>query len=454
MNKKKLGTFISDNIVTLIFVAFIIFGFAVSTETVSFDWFLTELSNRFYRNAFLVLSLIIPVVAGLGMNFGIVVGAIAGQLSIIFVRYMQMGNLWGFQNLSGIMAFLLCLLIALPIAMLIGWLVGLLYNKTRGQEMIASLIVGYFGNGVYQFIILFAVGAIIPVIKDHPMILTDGIGVRMSLDMGNIMYSLENIWQVPFHIFMTIAGVLVLVYLIVKQYVIPPKPGKSRMHKVKFFALCFVCLLVAGVCGYYWVMSGKLANEPDKLANLFLGDICNVKKVPMFTVLMIALLAIFTQWIMSTKLGQDFRACGQDQHIASSNGIDVDKTRIIATIISTVLAAWGQVLYLQNTGTMAVYSAHNQIGFFAVAAILVGGASVKKATISQAFVGTLLFQSMFILSSGIGRFMFGQADTAEYFRTFMVYGVIGLALGLYVWKSNKAKRLALPPKEAKTDSGK
>ena len=160
------------------------------------------------------------------------------------------------------------------------------------------------------------------------------------------------------------------------------------------------------------------------------------------------LLAVFTKWIMTTKLGQDFRACGQNQYIAESNGINVDRTRIIATIISTVLAAWGQIIYIQNIGTLNVYTAHNQIGLFSVAAILVGGASVNKATVSQAIMGTLLFHSMFILSPEIGQAVFGQAILGEYFRTFMVYGVIGLSLGLYVWKANKQSKLTLEPRVA------
>ena len=59
---KKVLTWIGDNLVTLIFLAFTIVGFSVSN--VSFSWFLGELTGRLYRNGFLVLSLIIPVVAG------------------------------------------------------------------------------------------------------------------------------------------------------------------------------------------------------------------------------------------------------------------------------------------------------------------------------------------------------------------------------------------------------
>jgi len=108
-----------------------------------------------------------------------------------------------------------------------------------------------------------------------------------------------------------------------------------------------------------------------------------------------------------------------------------------------VLAAWGQLIYLQNMGTLNTYGAHNQIGMFSVAALLVGGASVSKATVGQALAGTLLFNSMFIMSPEIGQALFGQAILGEYFRTFMVYAVIGLALGLYVWNANRKSKVTL-----------
>lgn len=87
---------------------------------------------------------------------------------------------------------------------------------------------------------------------------------------------------------------------------------------------------------------------------------------------------------------------------------------------------------------------------FSVAALLVGGASVSKATVKHAFAGTLLFNSMFIMSPEIGQALFGQAILGEYFRTFMVYGVIGLALGLYVWNANRKARLILDPDTVET----
>lgn len=420
--KFDLKTWIFDNIVTLIFWFFIIVGFALS-DGITINWFLTELCNRFYRNAFLVLSLIIPVVAGLGLNFGIVVGAMSGQLAILLVRYFDLGGFGGFW---------LCMLVALPLAVLFGWLTGLLYNKTRGQEMIASLIVGYFGNGIYLFIVLFLVGAVIPVAADNPLILPGGVGIRMSADLGTIKYALEDIIKMPFCWFMAAACLLCLLYLVYNQFLRKLKPGETRMNKFKF--IVFSVLTAAGTVLF-------LVQQLNK------GILTYVRKVPVLTMLLIVLLAVFTKWIMTTKLGQDFRSCGQDQYIAESNGINVDRTRIIATVISTVLAAWGMIIFLQNIGTLNVYTAHTQIGFFSVAAILVGGATVDKATVSQALTGCLLFQAMFILSPEIGQSLFGQSILGEYFRTFMLYGVIGLSLGLYVWKAHKKSALRLEPEE-------
>ena len=57
----------------------------------------------------------------------------------------------------------------------------------------------------------------------------------------------------------------------------------------------------------------------------------------------------------------------------------------------------GQIIFLQNMGNMATYNAHRQTGFFAVAAILVGGASVTKATIPNVFVGVVLLHLMYIV---------------------------------------------------------
>lgn len=423
LDTTKTSTWVADNIVSLIFVAFTIFGFLVS-DGVTVNFFLTELSSRFFRNAFLVLSLVIPVVAGLGLNFGIVVGAMSAQIAIAIVRYFEFG---------GVPGLILTFALALPIAGLFGYFTGVLYNKTRGQEMIASLMVGYFANGIYQFLFLFVVGVIIKVPKTHPMIKPDGVGVRMTVDLvpvenGGLKYALDKIWEIPFMWAILIVFACILLLQLWKINKNKKNPALYRYNKTMVLINIVMSIAMIGLSIYSILTNSRLMM---------------VRKVPVVTGFLIVALCIFNELILRTKLGQDFRSVGQSQHIAEVSGINVDKTRIIATIMSTIFAAWGQIMYLQNMGTLNTYGAHTQIGMFSVAALLVGGASTQKAGVKHAILGTLLFNSMFIMSPEIGLSLFGNALLGEYFRTFMVYGVIGLALGLHVWRTNKKGKVTL-----------
>ena len=83
---KKISSSLLDNVVTIVFIAFAVIGYIYSGDFTPSS-FMNEIAVRFFRNALLILALIIPVIAGLGLNFGIVVGALVGMLSIIIVRY-------------------------------------------------------------------------------------------------------------------------------------------------------------------------------------------------------------------------------------------------------------------------------------------------------------------------------------------------------------------------------
>ncbi len=156
--------------------------------------------------------------------------------------------------------------------------------------------------------------------------------------------------------------------------------------------------------------------------------------MPIVTMIIILVLCLFNILIFKTKLGQDFRTVGQSLNVANASGINVNKTRVIAIIISTVLAAWGQLIFLQNIGTLNTYGSHEQVGMFAIAAILIGGATVSKATNKQAILGVVLFHTLFIVSPMAGKNLFDNAQIGEYFRVFVAYGVICVSLALYAWK--------------------
>lgn len=409
----KLKNLLFDNMVTILFVILCIAGIMLSRQPAAF--LVNEIVVRISRNAFLVLALIIPVLAGMGLNFGIVIGAMAGQIAIVAVTH------WKITGMNG---FLLCVLLSTPLAIIFGYLTGKLLNKTKGQEMIASMILGFFANGLYQFLFLFLIGTLIPM--DNPvLVLSGGVGIKNTIDLtGGIKYSLDNLVKWPLDkvmIGLYIASMFYLaassVYKAYKYY----KGDKKTvyMDTIKRYVIYMVLFtMVMSIC-----MFNKKLNMAIKFAD-----------APIATILTIIALCLFNIFILRTKLGQDFRTVGQDMHVANVSGINVDRVRIVAIIISTVLAAWGQLIFLQNLGTLNTYGSHEQVATFAVASILIGGASVSKATNTQAIVGVILFHTLFVVSPIAGKNLFNDAQIGEYFRLFVAYGVIGVSLGLYAWK--------------------
>ena len=400
--------FFVNNLVTILFVVLCVVGLRLSGLSMAF--YLNDIVSRIARNTFLVLALIIPVLAGMGLNFAIVLGAMAGQAAIIFVTH------WGIAGMNGI---LMSVLICSPVALLLGWMTGKLLNRARGKEMITSLILGFFANGVYQLIFLIMVGSLIPMNNDV-LVLSSGVGLRSTIDLsGGLRYAIDDVFRVPFPRFVMY---LVLIGILFQAYGIHRiKSGKDvtgRRSVKKSVAIIVVLALLFG-----WAM----------VTSMSINMINNVR-VPAFTMIIIAVLCLFNIFLVKTKLGQDFRTVGQDQHIAEVSGINVSKTRILAIMLSTLLAAWGQIIFLQNLGAFSTYGSHEQVGMFASAAILIGGASVSKANVGHAILGTILFHTLFIVSPLAGRNLLGDAQLGEYFRSFVAYGVIGVALGLHAWK--------------------
>ncbi|MDR1446496.1 MAG: ABC transporter permease [Treponema sp.] len=340
----------ADNLVVIIFV--VVTAAAAPVSGLSAISIVQEILTRIGRNCFLVFSLLLPIMAGMGINFGMVLGAMAGQIGLIFAVD------W---NIMGVPGLIFASLIAVPIAAILGWLAGEILNRARGREMVTGYILGFFMDGFYQFIVLYLMGFIIPV-HSLNITLSRGYGIRNTLTLDSVRQSLDRL--IPLRI--------------------------------------------------------KL---PFGIINL-----------PLANYLVIGLLCLFIIWFRKTKLGQDMRAVGQNQAVAHAAGIPVDRTRIIAIIISTVLASLGQIIFLQNMGNIATYNAHKQTGFFAAAAILVGGASVSKATITNVFIGTVLLHLMYIVVPRAGTNLFGNAMIGEYFRDAFSYAVIALALVLHAWR--------------------
>ena len=90
---------------------------------------------------------------------------------------------------------------------------------------------------------------------------------------------------------------------------------------------------------------------------------------------------------------------GSNPRFAQSCGINVNKMRILGTVLSTVLAAVGILVYNQSYGFLSLYNGPLMMAFPAAAAILIGGASLRRATIGHVIIGTFLFQSVLVVAS-------------------------------------------------------
>ena len=352
--------FAANNIVPIIFIVLCIVCIPIAGY--SGTYLVSQIIARLGRNSILVLSLLIPIMAGMGLNFGMTLGAMAGQIGLIFI------TAW---NVVGIPGLLLATIIATPIAALLGWFCGSMLNKAKGREMITSYMISFFMNGVYQLVVLYGMGPVIP-LSNSRVILPRGYGVRNTIDLINVRQSIDS----------------------------------------------FIAIKIGTI------------------------------SIPVLTIALIAIVCVVIIWLKKTKLGQDMRAVGQDLEVSREAGIKVERTRILAIVISSIFAAYGMIIYLSNMGTLNTYNSHSQIGMFSIAAILVGGATVSKANIGNVFLGIILFHLMFILTPQAGKNLVGQAQIGEFFRVFVSYGVITLALVLYEIrtrreKAEKAKNLAL-----------
>ncbi len=477
--KRSLSELIFENKVVILFIFLCVGGTIASGQPLSFV--VNELFTRIARNSFLVLSLIIPVLAGMGLNFGIVIGAMATQIALFFTTY------WG---LTGVTGLLTTAVLATPIAIFFGFLVGTLFNKMKGTEMIGGLVLGYFADGLYQLLFLFILGGVIPIYSSVLMVPT-GVGVKSTIDLsGTIKYALDTIPLmsiVEILFYGTAAGVILVTAwkMVQKKPIYWKKTAITLVCILAAYGLTFIppveqflmqdriLLLHAvelGCLGAIVWQGGRLAaaklgkkkkfswKRPAAICAAavliygttyinFIYHILISTKLPVTTYLCILALCCVNTALMKTRLGQNMRTVGQNRTVANAAGINVDRTRILAMIFSTVLASWGQLIFLQNVGTFSTYGAHTQVGQFAIASLLVGGASVQKANNKQAILGVVLFHTMFIVAPLAGKELFGNAMIGEYFRVFISYGIIAMALAMHAWKKI-GKAVAAKEKQA------
>ena len=326
-------------IVPTIFLILSIIG--IMGAGVSLGFIKNELYNRFIASGIMVLSLLIPIYAGMGLNFSITIGAISAQAASILV----IGT-----KVSGVLGLISIFILTTIICLILGNIIGFILNRAKGKEMITSIIIGLLGTSLYQLVFMVGYGSVVHP-RNKEIILSNGVGVRNMVDLMEFK-------------------------ILINRFSVMP-------------------------------------------------------------ILIIVLCAAFVKYITGTKFGCKLKAVGQGNEVANMLGIDGHKVRRYAIVSSTVMAGIGHLLFMLNMGNINVYTGHLNIDIFACAALLAGGATLTKASISNAFIGIILFHTLFIVSPLAGQNLFQNVALGEYFRSFIAYGVIAIAFAINLRNERK-----------------
>ncbi len=184
-----------------------------------------------------------------------------------------------------------------------------------------------------------------------------------------------------------------------------------------------------------WAIGGKglrytltLQNYFDKILNNFLRfQIGKDFYFPTGLILFFVASCFMVNLYFKTRQGLAIDLTGQNELYAVSSGVNSKKARRDAVILSTILGGIGILVYAQSYGFLQLYQAPLFMTFPAVASILIGGASIKRATITNVVMGTIVFQTLLTISLPVLS-QVTRGDVTEVMRLIVSNGMILYAL--------------------------
>ena len=328
--------------------------------------------------------------------------------------------------------------IGYPRLIITAFLSGLLfYSATLGlsiTQLLGSILVRFGMNGVLVL-------AMIPSIKS-------GIGPNFGLSLGIVCGLVAATLSIEFGMlgftgfFFAVIVSIILGSIIGYFYGLLLNKVKGQEMTVGTYAgfstISLMCIfwLIAPYKSYkmIWPYGGTGLRVTITLQNDF-GQVLNSWKlfkifgvdIPTGLLLFFALFCIIMWIFLRTKTGIAMVAAGSNPKYAKASGINVEKSRIIGIVVSTVFGAVGIVVYAQSYGFLQLYTAPLYMPFFAVAAVLIGGASIKNATITQALIGTFLFQGLLVVALPVANEIVAS-NLSEVVRAIITNGMILYAL--------------------------
>ena len=150
--------------------------------------------------------------------------------------------------------------------------------------------------------------------------------------------------------------------------------------------------------------------------------------IPTGMVIIFLICCLIVWLFFRSKSGIAISAGGINPRFAQASGININRNRVKANILSTVLGAIGIIVYSQGYGYAQLYNAPLMMAFPAVAAILIGGATASRAKVSHVIIGTIIFQGLLTTALPVANQLFAGTDLSEILRMVIQNGIILYAL--------------------------
>lgn len=273
---------------------------------------------------------------------------------------------------TGGMCFFIAILIATPFAILFGGGYGMLLNKIKGGEMMVATYVGFSSVSFMCMVWLF-----LPYTNPTLVMAYTGEGLKQTIPLDNFYADvLANFLKIDFNSMGTVLSQFLTRFGL-----------RLDLNWLNF--------------------------------NLV---------IPTGSILFFALLAFGVWAFLHTKTGTAMTAVGSNPTFAKASGINIDRSRTLSVILSTWLGAVGILVYQQGFGFVQAYNAPLNMALPAVSAILIGGASVNKASIANVVIGTFLFQGLVTMTPTVMNSMLNVGDMSEVIRVIVSQGMIIYAL--------------------------
>lgn len=189
--------------------------------------------------------------SGIGLNFGITLGAMAAEFSLVVIMILQIDN----QPLS----IVYWIIVTIIVSAVCGKLLAALFNRTKGHEMIAGLLVGFFANGIYDLLLMVGCGDILQ-IDVNGLALQKGLPIKATVGLsGSLTSVLDNAFPMAYYFVVMIGAAAAIAYFVIRLVYVQIKAKDAGQKKLQLMKSVAGIVIAAAV--YMIFMNVKSARK-------------------------------------------------------------------------------------------------------------------------------------------------------------------------------------------------